>query len=138
MVEAAAPMITLGCATLLVGSLVLFVAGQVGLRAGPSRSTSTRSVFGVVAATGAALLGSLAAFLFLAIWLHGSALEALLANTELTPKPSELARHLMGILNKSMLAFSIVGGQAVLQAVAGILAPTSGSGEMPTESEQET
>jgi hypothetical protein len=127
MVVAAAPMLTVGCAILLIGSVVLLVAGQLGTRAKPPQTIGTNSVFGALAASGSVLLGVASSFLFLGIWGHGSALEAILGVTEVTPKPSELAQHLSGILNKSLLAFILVGCMGVLQVVATIFAPTSKS-----------
>lgn len=127
MVAAVAPLLTVGCAVLLTGSVLLLVAGQLAVRPTPSQTFGPRSMPAVIVATGSVLLGTIASLLFVAILSHGGALEAILAGSALTPKPSELARHLAGILNKSLLAFIGVGCQGVLQAMAAIFAPRSTS-----------
>ena len=62
-------------------------------------------MFGVFAARAVMLLGVLAAFIFFGVWLNGNALGAIFADAERTPKASQLALHLMVILNRSLLAF---------------------------------
>jgi hypothetical protein len=125
MIEAASPGITVGCFVLLLGAVFMLVAGQIGLRTNPSPTIGTRSMFGVFAARAVMLLGVLAAFIFFGVWLNGNALGAIFANAERTPKASQLALHLMVILNRSLLAFSILGCQGILQAVVGVFAPMS-------------
>jgi hypothetical protein len=134
-VQTAAPMLTVGCAVLLVGSVVLVAAGQVGVRTRLSHTTGTRSTFGFLAATVSVLLGVVASLLFVGVWLHGTALEAILADASFAPRPADLAQHLLGILNKSLLAFIGVGCLGILHAVAAIFAPTSGSEQTPNDSE---
>lgn len=127
MVGAAAPMLTIGSVILLIGSVVLLVAGQLRTRTKPPQTIGTHSVFGVLAASGSVLLGVVSSFLFLSIWGHGSALEAILGVTEITPKPSELAQYLSGILNKSLLAFIGVGCLGIMHILAAVLAPAAES-----------
>jgi hypothetical protein len=127
MAQAAALPITVGCAIWLLSGFVLLAGGQVGIRTKPSPTIGTRSILGVFAAIASVVLGAAAFLLFVGVWLHGGALEAVLGSSALTPKPSELARHLAGVLNKSLLAFIIVGCLGIMQAVAAIFAPSSGS-----------
>ena len=82
---------------------------------------------GVLAAIGSVVFGVVASLLFIVVWFHGGALEAIFADASFAPKPSELAQHLVGILYKSLAAFIAVGLQGVMQAMAAIFAPTSGS-----------
>jgi hypothetical protein len=77
------------------------------------------------------VLAIVSSFLFVGLWFHGNALEAFLTSSGATPKPSELAQHLAGVLNKSLLAFIAVGCQGVLQAVAAIFVPASSSDAVP-------
>jgi hypothetical protein len=126
MAQAAAPPLTVGYTMWVVAGIVLLVGGQVGIRTRPSQSVGTRSTLGVLAAIGSVVIGAIAFLLFVGVWFHGSALETIIAESPVTPKPSELARHLVGVLHKSLLAFVAVGCQGVLEAVAAIFAPTSG------------
>lgn len=125
MVGAAAPMLTVGFGILLVGATAMLVAGQVGVRVKPSQTIGTRSTLGVLAAIGSLLLGLAVSLFFLGVWGHGTALEAMIADPTLIAKPSELAQHLVGILNKSLVAFIGMGCQGILQAAAAIFAPAT-------------
>jgi hypothetical protein len=127
MVEAASPGITAGCVVLLLGAAVMLVAGQAGVRTNPSQTIDRRSVLPVLAAIVSVVLGVVATLLFIGVWSHGSALEAILANTEFAFKPSDLARHLTGILNKSLAAFIVLGCQGVMQILVGVFVPSSRS-----------
>ena len=125
MVEASSPMFMTGSAILLIGAAVLLVAGQVGLQAKPPQAIETHSVFGVLAAIGSVLLGVVLSLLFIGILLHGNALESFFIHTAIIPKASELARHLVGILNKSLLAFIGVGCQGTMHILAAAFAPSA-------------
>jgi hypothetical protein len=131
MFQAAVPTLTGGCAILVVGAVVLLVAGQVGVRTKPSQSIGTRSKFGVSAAIGSVVLGVVSSLLFVGVWLHGSALEAIFADAPSASEAWEFAQHLAGILFKSLAAFIAVGLQGVMQAVAAVFAPTSDSEQTP-------
>ena len=124
MIQAASPGITVGCIVLLLGAAVMLVAGQVGLRTKPTPSIDTRSTLGLLAAICSVVFGVVASLLFLGVWFHGGGLEAIFTDPSLAPKPSELAGHLAGILNKSLLAFIVVGCQGVTHATAALFAPT--------------
>jgi hypothetical protein len=127
MVQATAPMLLIGSTILLVGSVISLVAGQVGLRGKPRQIDSTRSVLGVLVTVVSAVLGVVLSLLFAGIWLHGSALEEIFTGTSLTPKPSELAEHLAGVFNKSMLAFIGVACLGITSIFAAIFAPAAKS-----------
>lgn len=127
MVRATAPMLLIGSAILLVGATVLLVAGQVGIRAKPPQTNSTRSVLGVIVTVGSVFLGVVLSLVFVGIWLHGNALEEIFTGTTLTPKAFELGEHLFGIVNKSLLAFIGVGCQGITSIFAAVLAPAAES-----------
>ena len=128
MVQGASSTLTVGCAILFVGSVVLFVAGQIGVRTKPLPTSDTRSMFGVLVAIGSTVLGVVVSLLFVGIWLHGDTLLAFFADVvSSTPRPSNLAQHLSGVLNKSLVAFMGIGCQGVVQIAATISAPSSSS-----------
>lgn len=128
MFQAAAPTLTVGCVILVIGAAALFVAGQVGVRTKPLQTNETRSIFGVLAAIGSVVLAVVSSLLFVGVWLHGSALEVMFADgVSVTPKPTELAQHLVGIHIKSLVAFIGVGCQGVMQILAAVSAPSSSS-----------
>ncbi len=120
--EAAFPLAA-GYAVWVVAAALSLAGGQVGSRAKPSPATGTRSVLAALAALGGVGLGVAASVLFLGIWLHGAALEGMLAGSVATPKPAELARNLAGVLDRARLAFLLVGCQGVMQAVAAVFSP---------------
>ena len=128
MVQSATPMLTVGCGVLVVGVVVLLVVGQVGVRTKTPQTSDALSILSTLAAIGSSVLAVVSSFLFVGLWFHENALEAFLTSSGATPKPSELAQHLTGVLNKSLLAFIAVGCQGVLQAVAAIFTPASGPG----------
>jgi hypothetical protein len=125
MVQATAPMLLIGSIILLIGAVISLVAGQVGLQEKPPQPHSTRSAFGVIVTVGSVGLGGILVLLFVGIWFHGSALEGIFSGATLTPKPSELAEHLVGIFNKSMLAFIGVACLGITSILAAILAPVA-------------
>lgn len=127
MVRATAPMLSIGSAILLIGAGISLVAGQVELREKPPKPNSTRSAFGVIITVGSVGLSGILVLLFLGIWFHGSALEGIFSGATLTPKPSELAEHLVGICNKSMLAFVGVGCLGNTSILAAVFAPVAES-----------
>lgn len=128
MVQSAAPTLTVGCVILVAGAVILLVAGQAGFRTKPLQTTDTRSMFGVAVAVGSVVLGVVLSILFVGIWLHGSALATMFADAaSIMPKPWELAQHLVGILNKSLLVFIGVGCQGIIQILAAVFAPSSSS-----------
>lgn len=130
MIAAASPMITLGCTILLIGSVVLLVTGQIGFRTKALQTSDTTSMLSNLAALGSLVSGVVLSLLLVGSWRHGIALEALLTEGGAV-KPSELAEHLAGVLDKSLLAFIAVGCQGVLQAVAAIFARASSSDAVP-------
>jgi hypothetical protein len=107
-----------------VAGLLVILAACVGFRdtdsspAGAGPSPKSYVITGMTAA-----LAILFGVFFLFVSRHGAALSAVVLNSATTPKASELAGHLMGILSKSLAAYvclTLVGGTQVLTA---ILAP---------------
>lgn len=60
---------------------------------------------------------------------HVGALMRLLENAEAAPKPNELGEQLLGIANKSLISFGLLGGLGLLQIVTALVAPRVGDVE---------
>ena len=123
----ASPAFTVGSSILVAGAVVLLVAGQVGFKAKPPQANKSPLMLGVIATVATLVLAFVSSLLFVGILSHGAALGAILTTSVATPKPSELAEHLAGILDKSMLAFISVGCQGALFLLAALFTPSSGS-----------
>jgi hypothetical protein len=127
MLQATAPMLLIGSAILLLGTVVLLVAGLVGLQPKSPPNSSQGSVTRVIVTLGCLLFGVVLSLLFFGVWLHGTALGEMFTDITLTPKPTEIAGHLMGIFYKSMFAFIGVGCLGIMHILAAVLAPAAES-----------
>jgi hypothetical protein len=127
MVQATAPVLLIGSAILLLGTVVLLVAGLVGLQPKSPPNSSQGSVTRVIVILGCLLFGVVLSLLFVGVWLHGTALGEMFTDTTLTPKPTEIAGHLMGIFYKSMFAFIGVGCLGIASVLAAVFAPVAES-----------
>jgi hypothetical protein len=125
----AEPAMTIGCAVFALSAVLLIVAGTAGFQATPSQVNDRQSPLRVVFGTGSVLVGGIALLLLMFIWSNGNALETMVTQTLLKAsagvRPSELAPHLSGILNKSLFVFGGVATLGLLQLLASIFAPSA-------------
>lgn len=127
MAQNASPAFRIGSGFLIAGAVILLVTGQVGLQTKPLHANEARSVLGGFAAVTTVVLAIVSSFLFVGLWFHGYALEAFLTSSGATPKPHELAQHLTGILNNSLVAYICVACQGAMLVVAAVSAPLPSS-----------
>jgi hypothetical protein len=125
----AEPAMTIGCAVFALSAVLLIVAGTAGFQATPSQVNDRQSPLSVVFGTGSVLVGGVLLLLLMFVWSNGNALETMVTQTLLKAsagvKPSELAPHLSGILNKSLFVFGGVATLGLLQLLASIFAPSA-------------
>lgn len=118
----------LGFAIAAVAALFVLFAGVAGLRtADAQHGTGPAPTRSMIMISVTALFAVLFAVLFILISRHGAALEFLIAAPSQTPKASELAEHLMGILNKSLYAHLTLLLLGIVQILAAVLAPAASS-----------
>jgi hypothetical protein len=120
MIQSVEPTMTIGFAILVVAAVLLLVGGLAGFQASSSQTAGRVAALSVVFAMGSVLVGVVLLLLIISVWFNGNALGMMITETSVTPKPVELAKHLAGILNKSLFLF---GG---LQLLASIFAPSMG------------
>jgi hypothetical protein len=108
----------------MVGGVFAFVTGCFGFRRTNSSPGAVRPQLKSYLVTGAtAAFATLFCGFFLLVSWHGGALREILSNPESSPKPTELAGHLMGILSKSLAAYACLALLGAAQVLAAALAP---------------
>ena len=121
MVAAGVKLLALGFASLAAAQWLVLLAGLTGFGrdpAKPGRSCLTAGTLGF------AVLGSLGfAGLFLMIFVSAGREQALVAASEITPKPSEMAGHLVAILRNLLAAGACLGLYGLATILAGLLLP---------------
>jgi hypothetical protein len=115
-----------------LAALFVLLAGVAGLRkAEAQHGQVTSSLRSMIMIGFTALLAVLFALLFIFVSRHGAALEFLMADPSSMAKASELAEHLMGILNKSLCAYLTLLLLGIVQILAAALAPGVTNDEKP-------
>jgi hypothetical protein len=97
-----------------------------GFQASSSQTAGRVAALSVVFAMGSVLVGVVLLLLIISVWFNGNALGMMITETSVTPKPVELAKHLAGILNKSLFLFGGLATLGLLQLLASIFAPSMG------------
>lgn len=123
MMRSAEPQMTIEYGMFVLSAVMLLAAGLTGLQARPSQASDPRTPIRAVVAIGSALVGVILILLMISIWFNGNALRVMMTDTSLTPKPAELAAHLSGILNKSLIVFVGLGVLGLLQLLASLFPP---------------
>ena len=127
MILSAESAMTIGYAVFVLSAVLLIVAGSAGFQATPSQVNDRQSPLSVVFGTGSVLVGGILLLLLMFVWSNGNALDTMVTEASVIAKPSELASHLLGILNKSLFVFGGVATLGLLQLLASIFAPSAGS-----------
>lgn len=123
MIHSVEPAMTIGFAMLVLSAVLLLAASLVEFQVKTSPANGTRAPLNNVVAIGSVLVSVILFPLLISVGLNGIALETILTETSMTPNPAELAAHLAGILNKSLLVFAGLGTLGLLQLLAAIYLP---------------
>jgi hypothetical protein len=114
----------LGFDIAVLAAVFVLLAGVAGLRkAAAPQAQGTSSLQSMIMIGITALLAVLFALLFVLVSRHGAALAFMLADSSSIPRASDLAQHLIGIVNKSLYAYVLLLLLGILQIVVAALAP---------------
>jgi hypothetical protein len=121
LVQSAGSTMTVGF-YILVLSVLLLVAAGLMLKTGPKKGSSQQ--LGAFVAVASILVSFAVVILLVYLRLNCSALETLLTQSNVTPKPSDIAANLQSTLSMAMLVFISLMGAGLLQLLAALFQPT--------------